>query len=339
MKNIIVLFLLLFIASTSFGQAAGNSRNSEDKSAYRLNPTTQRWERTSSPRPANAKSNSNQHTLLNIKILLNQEADTYVAIFHLSQVGARAGQADSLMNDRINGFKSKLAQLGITNESIFLDVLSFVPVYEYQVQRKLFSKKYLEIPKGFELKKNIHIRFKDEQVLDRIMTAAAQNEIYDFVRVNYFVENVEAAHKKMRAKALELIKARETYYRQLGIELDTLYRTISEGSSVAYPYESYAAYQAYANNNLLTEVKSGKVSRAKKAQTVYYKPMDYRSFDAVINPTIFKPVVQFSYNLHVNYERNKSKNNQNYKVKKQIEKQFYLIKPDGSLQFLDVSHR
>ncbi len=324
----------------SFGQAQGNSRHSNDNNAYRRNPQTQKWEKVPVTKPASAVRNNNQSVSLNLKILLNQEADTYVAIFHLSQVGARAGQADSLMNDRINGFKSKLAQLGISDEAIFMDVLSFVPVYEYQVQRKLFSKKYLEIPKGFELKKNIHIKFKNEKVLDRIMTAAAQNEIYDFVRLNYFVEDVEGAYKKMRAKALELIKGRETYYRQLGVELDTLYRTISEGHSLAYPYESYSSYEAYTSNNLLNDVKAGKVRKANKATTVYYKPMDYRAFDAVINPVIFKPVVQFSYNLHVNYERNKSKSNPNrYKVKKQIEKQFYLIKPDGNLQLLDVNRQ
>ena len=49
--------------------------------------------------------------------------------------------------------------------------------------------------------------------------------------------------------------------------------------------------------------------------------MDYRSFDAVINPTIFKPVVQFTYNLLVNYDRNSTKVNKDKKQFKSTKKE------------------
>jgi len=45
----------------------------------------------------------------------------------------------------------------------------------------LFSKTYTEVPKGFEMQKNLHIKFNDENLLDDIMTFAANNEIYDFI--------------------------------------------------------------------------------------------------------------------------------------------------------------
>ncbi len=50
---------------------------------------------------------------------------------------------------------------GVKEKDVFTDMLSFVPVYEIETTRKLFSKTYQEVPAGFEIQKNIHIRFTD----------------------------------------------------------------------------------------------------------------------------------------------------------------------------------
>ena len=40
-----------------------------------------------------------------------------------------------------------------------------------------------------ELKKNIHVRYTKSTMLDKIVTAAAQNEIYDLVKVDYSIKD------------------------------------------------------------------------------------------------------------------------------------------------------
>ena len=338
MRIITLLFLVTFCSSQAFSQASGNYENSrQNRNDYRYNQQSGQYQPTSI---AQAAAPNSSVVNFDVKVLYNVEADSYMAIFHLSQVGKTVGQVDTLINERINGFKNKLAGLGIPEKNVFSDMLTFVPVYEYEVQRKLFSKKYNEIPKGFELKKNVHVLFEDENLLEKIVSAAAQNEIYDFVRVNYYVKNLDEIYKKMRTEAKKLIKEKEGDYRELGIELDTLYRSISENKMLIYPYSSYSTYQAYSSNNLLNTANingKSKVVQAQKSTTQFYNPIDYSKFDVVVNPIILKPVVQFTYNLVVLYERNKPKQpNSNIRYKTVKEKQFYLIRPDGSLQLLDV---
>ncbi len=88
-------------------------------------------------------------------------------------------------------FAACFAQIaGHPDGDIYVDMVNFFPKYEYDVSKKLFSKKtYTEIPKGFELQKNIHIRYTAPALLDRIVTAAARQEIYDIVKVDYFVKD------------------------------------------------------------------------------------------------------------------------------------------------------
>lgn len=335
MKYLTILFLLAVISSPTFGQAGGNEGYAnEPGKTYRYNERTGSYDEVVVP-SAQANNPNRDRVQFDIRVLYNAPADSYLAIFHMTQVGSRAGETDTLMNERINGFTEELQSINIKKEDIFVDMLTFVPVYEIEVTRKLFSKKYNEIPKGFEMKKNIHVLFKDEADLDKIVTAAAKFEIYDLVRVNYFIEDVAAAYKKMQEKALALVKEKESHYRQLGVELDTLYRSISEGKMISYPYESYSSYSAYSSNNLLNNSKNSKVQRAKKSITMYYKPTEYTGFDAVINPVVMKPIVQFSYNLKIQYERRMPKTVKP-QAKTQVEKQFYILKPDGNLQLLDI---
>jgi hypothetical protein len=75
----------------------------------------------------------------------------------------------------------------VKEKDVFTDMLSFVPVYEIETTRKLFSKTYQEVPAGFEIQKNIHIKFTDARILDQLVTAAAKEEIYDLVKVDFFV--------------------------------------------------------------------------------------------------------------------------------------------------------
>jgi uncharacterized protein YggE len=109
--------------------------------------------------------------------MMNVKADSYLAIFHITQLGQDAEEADSLMNARIKAFTERVRRHGVKEGDVFVDMLSVVPVYEIEGTRKRFSRTCQEVPPGFELLKNVHVRFRDARVLDKLMTAAARLEI------------------------------------------------------------------------------------------------------------------------------------------------------------------
>lgn len=270
-------------------------------------------------------------TIIGAKVLMNVSADSYTAIFHVTQVGETAAEADKLMNERIDGLKTALGGIGVAANEMETDIICLVPIFEYEVEKKIFSKKYNEVPKGFELKKNIHVRYKKSTMLDKIVTAAAQNEIYDLVKVDYFIKDMEAVYDKMRAAAIVSYKKKLQMHKDLGVDLSTQYHVAADASNVTFPLECYSTYQAYSAASL-DKGKTGK--RAAKPTSYYYNPITPRGFDVVINSEILEPVVQFTYDLQVKFLIERPIKPQ---VKQEVIKKFFIISDNGVVKELPTN--
>jgi uncharacterized protein YggE len=268
-----------------------------------------------------------------VKCLYNAKADVYTAIFNVVQVGKDAAQADDLMGLRLSGFINAMTNGGILREDIFVDMVSFVPVFEMKEgEARLFSKTYQETPAGFELQKNVHVRFTKGEMLDKVVSIATQNEIYDLVKVDYFVNDSEKIYDTMRARAVEQIKRKVADYAKLGVRLDTMEHVLAEAKSATYPAERYQRYKAFAGQSLDAAKKksAADIKTIRKPVSIYYNKLPYNDFDIVINPTILEPAVQFTYDLKVQYTYIKEK------PQPKTIKYFYTISPTGDLKSFDV---
>lgn len=270
---------------------------------------------------------------ISINALSNQKADAYTAIFSLMQLGRTADETNSLMNTRLEGFLNELKNLGIPATDIYVDMVNFLPKYEYDVSKKLFSKKtFTEIPKGFELQKNVHIRYTNAGLLDRIVTAAAKQEIYDIVKVDYFVKDPQKTYADLRAAAFDYLQETKKQYRAMGLNLDSAYVISAENAWVAYPINRYESYQAFSTQNLDAGDKNAVVNAADKPTSRFYNAVPANDYDLVINPEILEPAVQFSYNLVVRFTLPERK--PLTQVKNQ--KEFVLVTPTGEVKTLKV---
>ncbi|MBK7408173.1 MAG: SIMPL domain-containing protein [Saprospirales bacterium] len=272
--------------------------------------------------------------MMDIKGLMNAKADSYLAIFNVIQLGGTAAEAEKLLSDRIGPFLSTAREMGVREDQIYIDMVSFVPVYEISVEKKLFSKSYNEIPKGFEMQKNVHILFEDSKVLDRLVTAAAQQEIYDLVKVDYFVENTEGNINLLRQACIAQVKERLKAYRELEIAVDTVYRVVAEASRVFYPIERYKSYQAFSSPSIQALSKKGEVDQAPKPKTMYYEMLPYNNFDIILNPAMVEPSVQYSFNLKVQFFLEPPVR----EIPKEIvrQKEFIWLTPQGEVRNLKV---
>lgn len=332
LKLILSTAFLLVSLSNIHAQVRGNANVYEQPAAANatygnLNVNNGNTE----PQTATAHFHNDYMTVIKSKVLLNKKADSYTAIFHLTQVAETAADADKFMNERIEGMKAQLKTLGISADAIETDIICLVPLFEYEEEKKIFSKKYNEVPKGFELKKNIHVRYTKSEMLDKIVTAAAQNEIYDLVKVDYFIKDMEAVYEEMRTVAMENYKKKLKLKTDLGMDLDSAYRIVADASSVSFPLESYSSYTAYSSASL-DKGKTGKA--AKKPVSYYYNPITAKGFDVVINSEILEPVVQFTYDLQVKFLIERPVKD----VKKPIiVKKFFVIGENGNVSELPTN--
>jgi hypothetical protein len=333
-KSIFSALLMVSAASSTFAQNAGNILYNESSGNYGSSYS-------SYSNSGSGYGNFTQDNIyvnqpvdagINIKVngMANVKADAFVAVFSLSQSGTTTEEVNRLMNVRIGQVLDSLKLAGHTD--IFVDMISFVPVYEFETEKKIFSKKtYNEIPAGFELKKNIHIKFVNPNALDRIISICANAEIFDLVRVDYFCQELETIKKEITAKAKTVFLEKLKYYQEIaGADISAIERQITDAFRVIYPIEMYKAYQAYCNSSINATGKSSyNVNYKDKSTTLHYMPVMNREFDFVINPVVVEPVVQVLYELNVKINRENV-------LRPESTNKYMIVTSNGTVQPLDL---
>jgi hypothetical protein len=319
MKKIIVSVFSI-VLSTSFGQMAGNAIydnvNSQKNAAQKVN----------------AIINYDNSVQLEADIMLNLSPSSYTAIFSVTQQGRTASETDSLMVIRMKNIENQLEKAGVAIANIKEDMIAMIPTYSYQLEEKKISKTYNEVPIGFLMKKNIHVLFFEHEKFVDIVSVMSKNEVYDLVKVDYNLADLNTYLKQIRAAAQQIIKEKEKDYETMGIKLDIL--SIADAYNVVSPLERYANYTAYYNGSTIEEITTAKkkkelakgsrtasvsskiieddtefiIKTSEKSKTVFYNKMPYTDYDLVINADHAEPRIQIIYQLKSKYtSQNKSK--------------------------------
>lgn len=332
MKKTGILILWALMAQIAQGQNMGNVNYQEDQGNINyernkgninynnvINYPDSRLNLVLSPDP---------NVLITVKGMSNIKADAYVAIFSLTQYGKTPEEVNRLLDERIQMVSNKLQSK--PDLEVYTDMITFVPVYEFEEDKKIFSKKtYNELPKGFELKKNLHIRYKNPETLKELITLCSEAEIYDIVKVDYYSANLEASKKELIDKAKVLLTEKLKNYQEiLGTDFSTLEKQLVEGFKILYPVEMYRSYQAFASSSLNLK-KSANINQADKSTTFYYQPIMNKDFDFVVNPVVVEPVIQVIYEIKLMVSREKAQ-------AKKVEKEYYIITPNGELKNLGL---
>ncbi len=293
------------------------------------------------PRASSLASLENfRHHTFSIKGLYNVPADSYLAIFTITQIGKTQSETDSLVQLKINRIKETLKTSAASVET-YVDMVSFIPIFEVEHTKKLFRKDtYNEIPKGFELKQNLHFRYTDAALLNTLVSLCAQQEIYDLVRVDYFIEDLAAKKAELMTRAEALLnKQLNRYQKLLGEDFSSYQKRMSDGFATHYPLEQYQSYTAYCSNKLNMVKENGAFVQATKTTSEFYMPKTSKGYDYVINASLLEPVVQIEYELLFNLVPQPEKPKEVVPtpvVETKIEKQIHLITPDGQVKRLPL---
>ncbi len=301
----------LALSSTLFSQSAGNAveatvkSNSMGNSIHNIESGFIHYQQ---PKGVNLNPSYGGNSLTPVKadVMINMKATSYVAILSVTQVGENIEQTDSLMDIRLNNVFIELKKAGIPLSETHVDFISMIPKYDFETTEKRYSKTMNEVPSGFEMKKNIHVKFIEHDRVNDLISAAAKAEIYDLVKIDYNVADMDRIYDQLRAKAEEIIQRKVESYTRMGFTLEAQQYGSTQGS--VYPMERYVKYTAaHTVAPKLRNQKPGKdkpveINYAEKASTIYYEKVPYNQFDVVLNPDMVEPTVQFYFNITVNYK-------------------------------------
>ncbi len=290
MKNLLFLLVLFFFANTVFAQEGGNRiyGNSGNPNQQRRQPSTN---------TGNLLANRPNAYSIEASVLLNMKPDAFVAVFGINEEANASAESNERINTKINEFTRAISSLGISQNDTFVDFITQNRVYDYTVE----GTKATETFSGFETKKTIAVRYKRRDLFEKILTAAANVQIFDLIKVDYIVSNFDAVHDRLFEEGVKIIKAKEAKYtKSFGVKLEP-FGLANEKYDAFYPSESYERYQAYETGEAYTGYNNSSKVIQRKSFTFFYQPLDGNRFDLVINELGIEPVVQFTLYLRMDY--------------------------------------
>ncbi|WP_336065554.1 SIMPL domain-containing protein [Mesoflavibacter sp. CH_XMU1404-2] len=331
MKNLRLLLFILIVATVK-AQHKGNFNQEISRANIAGNAIVYGH----SPKRMQQNLNPNSTLIIDVRALQNVKASSYTAVFNISQIAETAEATKDLMSIKIENIKSELTKIGLKESDIAIDVISFIPVYEVEVTKKLFSKTYTEVPKGFELQQNIHIQFTKTSQFENILSACANNEVYNLVKVDYFIDNIAEVYQNLQTQLLALIKNKKEYYSVLGFDLKEYNVLMADQKYCYFPKDFYNHYQAF--NSISFEALKQKrgVTTVKKQTSYYYQPLTYENYDIVVNPSVLEPVVQVGMEIKLHYNPKPIEAKPEPIVKTEIERKYYVISPNGDIDVKEL---
>lgn len=321
MKKALFLLSLFCLQTNVFAQAYGNAGYNHPGDKLPSQTITPQWQ----------GSNYNE-VVIRVQGLYNEVATKQVAIFSLTQVGKSTSEVNALIDERISRIQAAVDSLG-PDFDLFIDMISFVPMYDFEREKKLFNKKtYNEIPAGFEVKKNLHIGFRDGNRLNDLVAICAENEVYDLVRVAYVSTHFEAIRDSLRDHTFRrYTKVLDQHQRIHNIDYSHLKKSVNEGFQVSYPMESYQSYQAFSQPSL-DAGKNAQVNQTEKRTTHHYVPAYFEQHEFVMNPEIIEPTIQLVYSLEVRIDLNSAPKPLPTPPPAKAEKEILFLTPQGDLK-------
>ena len=273
--------------NSAFTQPGGMSRAEQNEKSRRI--------LTRDEMPLKADS-----MYLDASVLMNVKADEYVAVFGVMQEGATVDECQKKMNDAIQAYTGKLKALGVESSDIFVDYIAQNRVYGFDVTSDIAREKLT----GFEIKKNVSIHYMDYAFLDKFVSAAAQLQIYDLIKVDYLLKNTQAINARLMNEAMLILKHKADRYEKLLNQRIKPVQVVADKPGIYYPTDMYNSYNAFETEDVNTGYYRQKyvVQSVRKSRTFYYNGLTSDGFDLVINPVIIEPKIQCTLYLKTRYE-------------------------------------
>ncbi|MBZ0212692.1 MAG: SIMPL domain-containing protein [Nitrospirae bacterium] len=293
MLKALPVLLVVCSAVESFAQVGGGvatfGRETSSDSAR-----TQELAKRKSHELPNAKS-----VFVDAGVMINVKADSFVAVFGISVEGEDLEKARSRMAETLEAFRSNLRQAGVRPEDVNDDFVSQNRIYGFEVAGDLAK----EVVVGFEFKKTVSVKFDAIGRLDALAEAASKAGVFDLVKVDYVVTDLEGVRARLMKEASRIVKQKVSQLEGgLGLKFGKPKQVYAQEFGTYYPTAMYSSYVAQESQQMFAYRQNYNLQMARKPRTAFFDALDASIFDVVIDPVVVEPVVQFTVYFKVRYE-------------------------------------
>lgn len=286
-KTLLLFSLVFLLGNLSVNaQHSGNQVYQNQSQSYNRNPVT-----------TQSISSTDSTLIITSKVLLNQKADNYLLTIGVNQSAKTVLEASQIINSRIEKVISKSKGLGIGKNDIYVDFISETKNYDHNITDREITE-YLD---GFNIRKNIIVKTKDLQTIDKIINFCSEQEIHDIIKVDYVTKDIEMIQKDLFAEALKIIqKKKSNFEKNSSIAISNNYRLAAENLKIYYPKNLYKQYnEAFETSLVTTNYNSSFLKKeVRKEKTFYYDGVETEvGVDKIIDN--ISPIVGIQYVIEV----------------------------------------
>lgn len=288
MKKTIYLILMCSSAFLGFSQISGNTVYG-DSNYYKEIQNQKGFQLT------------DNNLSFTVKVMMNKKADEFMIILGLNEEESSVESCNSKINQRIDGFISKISKIGIKKDHIYVDFISQTKIYDYA----LANNKAEQFEKGFELKKNIIIKTNSLKNIDSIIETASEFKIYDVIKVDYLSTNSSEIYDTLLSEALKIAETKKERYLKSFNKRSVGNPTASDDFSVITPESQYKNYKAFESSELESYRDSSNPlikKMARKNSTFYYDGISASEMDKVIDSSSPEIGIQYVLTLTISYK-------------------------------------
>ncbi len=328
-----LLAITLATSSILFSQHSGNANSESAQKTTSGNYNYHNQYQNNQVNTIQTTTGNENEMYIVIKGIYNEKATSQRAVFSVLQIGKTAEETTNLMDVRLEAVIKAITAFNPEIE-IIVDMISFVPMYDYEIQKKIFNPKtYNEKPSGFELKKNLIIKFKKTNDLNAIMNFCAKQEIYDLAKVDYVTSNLDHIRDVLQVKAAEEYKQMLTNYSAImNTDLFKKEKSLTEGYNTIYPMESYRSYSAFSQASINFEP-SSTVNNIRKNNTQFYDAALSKTHTFVVNADITEPTIQIFYDLTIRIKLKEDQLPKNTIIRNN---RYYIVTANGDVKPLNL---
>jgi hypothetical protein len=329
----IILASILFTTTALFSQHSGNANSESATKMASGNYNYQNQYQNNQVSTIQTTTGNENEMYIVIKGIYNEKATSQRAVFSVLQIGQTAEETTDLMDTRLENVVKAITAFNPEIE-VIIDMISFIPMYDYEIQKKIFNPKtYNEKPSGFELKKNLIIKFKKTNDLNTIMNICAKQEIYDLAKVDYVTSNLDHIRDVLQTKAAEEYKQMLSNYSAImNTDLFKKEKSLTEGYNTVYPMESYRSYSAFSQASINFEPEST-INNIRKNNTQFYDAALSKTHTFVVNADITEPTIQIFYDLTIKIKLKEDQLPKNTIIRNN---RYYIITANGDVKPLNL---
>ncbi|MCT4664051.1 MAG: hypothetical protein N4A45_02310 [Flavobacteriales bacterium] len=267
--------------------------------------------------------------LIRVKGLANVEPDYYKAIFEVHESGKNSEAVIHSIDLRIQKALKEISE-SMKIES-HIDLVAMMPKYSVEITKSWFKKDvYHKKADGFDIKKNIHIKFSEGNHLAKILQILAKQDIYHLIKVNSFSKKLQDIKNQLKAECINKLKIKKAEIESLKSTDFSTYNVFHRDAfQLHYPLDNYESFETKPQSQY--KISSSEIQTPiSKNRTSYFNEIIPSDFDFVLNEGSITPVIQIVYQLEMIYQKKPDE-----KKGKDIEKIYYIIQ-NGQLKKINL---